>query len=184
MGSRVLLTTAWDYYILGLWLADGYWWSSSIGLSSTHPQLIERFRSFLARIAPSHTIKWRIYKPDGMRKTSATHVYVNSRMLVRYFMKLKEAEQLHIPSQYVPAYIAGRIDGDGAVDRKNRSGIRIAYSNFKDADRDRKLLGRNNTSIYHYQAAKTWVLYLRKQYRDRELMRIGKFSIKLLPRRD
>jgi len=32
-----------DPYILGLWLADRYWWGSSVGLSNTDERLILRF---------------------------------------------------------------------------------------------------------------------------------------------
>ena len=32
-----------DPYIIGLWLADRYWWGSSVGLSNTDERLIPRF---------------------------------------------------------------------------------------------------------------------------------------------
>ena len=45
----------------------------------------------------------------------------------------KKTENLRIPHRYLLAYLAGRIDGDGHVDSKHRSGIRIAYANKQDA---------------------------------------------------
>jgi len=41
------LTNERDSYILGLWCVDGYWWSSSIGLSNKDKKLIKKFRLFL-----------------------------------------------------------------------------------------------------------------------------------------
>ena len=46
VGSKDALNSAEDFYILGLWLADGYWRSSSIGLTSVDTRLIERFKRF------------------------------------------------------------------------------------------------------------------------------------------
>ncbi|TSC85749.1 MAG: hypothetical protein G01um10147_1093 [Microgenomates group bacterium Gr01-1014_7] len=37
VGSKDIFKTAEDFYILGLWLADGYWRSGSIGLTSVTP---------------------------------------------------------------------------------------------------------------------------------------------------
>ena len=88
---------------------------------------------------------------------------------------------LDIPSQHLTAYLAGRIDGDGHVDTKHRSGIRIAYSSFNDASRDQKMFGVANMSLYHYKAAKTFVLYLKKHYRDKILDQIKTNSIKFAP---
>ena len=68
--------TSVDHYILGLWLADGYWRASSIGLTSI----------------------------------------------------------------FVPAYLAGRVDGDGHFDLKHRTGLRIAYGSGFDARRDWEIL--------------------------------------------
>jgi hypothetical protein len=182
VGSKFSFKTAEDFYILGLWLADGYWWSSSIGLTSVDTKLIDRFCRFLLRVAPSYPIKKRTYGIDGKskRKQTAFQVYINNRPLTRIFMAAK-TELLHVPSQYILAYLAGRIDGDGHVDKKHRSGIRIAYSDKEDAFRDRKLFGEVNVSLYQYKAAKTFILYLRKHYRDKVLQEIKKYSLKLAP---
>lgn len=182
VGSKFSFKTAEDFYILGLWLADGYWRSSSIGLTSVNSKLIGKFVKFLLKVAPSHPIKERIYivKEGDKRKQTAMQVYINNRPLTRLFMSFKTGV-LNIPHQYLPAYLAGRIDGDGHVDTKYRSGIRIAYSNKEDAIRDQKLFGKTNMSLYQYKAARTFVLYLKKNYRDRISQEIKKYSLKLAP---
>lgn len=182
MGNKFSFCTAEDFYILGLWLADGYWRSSSVGLTSVNSRLTERFVRFLQRAAPRHPLKHRIYPLDGRgkRKQVATQVYVNSRALTRVFTATKTGA-LSVPSYGIPAYLAGRIDGDGHVDTKHRSGIRIAYGNMFDAQRDRRLFGEANVSLYRYSAARTIVLYLRKHYRERIEPSVRKFSVKLVP---
>lgn len=182
MGSKFFFKTAEDFYILGLWLADGYWRSSSIGLTSVSPILISKFSKFLLRVAPSHSLKKRIYpvRIGDKRKQEATQVYINSRSLTRLFMSFKTGD-LYVPKSYLLAYLAGRIDGDGHIDTKHRSGIRIAYSSFEDASRDQELFGNTNVSLYQYKAARTFVLYLRKIYRNRISEEIKKYSVKLAP---
>ena len=182
VGSKFFFTTAEDFYILGLWLADGYWRSSSIGLTSVNPALINRFITFFCRVAPSHPIKKRVYQVErgAKRKQTAYQVYVNSRPLTRMFMSLKTGT-LPIPHQHLTAYLAGKIDGDGCVDTKHRSGIRIAYSSRIDAARDRSMIGETNASLYRYTSARTYVLYLRKRYRDRIKQKLIHFSVKLAP---
>lgn len=180
VGSKFFFRTAEDFYILGLWLADGYWRSSSVGLTSVDCQLIDKFSKFLIRVAPDHSIKKRVYLVDGIskRKQTAIQIYVNSRSLTRLFIATK-TEALYVPSKYLLAYLAGRIDGDGHVDTKHRSGIRIAYSSKEDALRDLYMFGETNVSLYEYKAAKTFVLYLKKHYREQILQEIAKYSIKL-----
>ena len=182
MGSKSFFNTAEDFYILGLWLADGYWRSSSIGLTSVTPDLIDKFSKFLLRVAPSRLIKKRIYlvKDGEKRKQTAVQVYINNRPLTRLFMSLKTGV-LQIPNQYLLAYLAGRIDGDGHVDTKHRSGIRIAYSNEQDAIRDQQMFGEINVSLYQYKAAGTFVLYLKKNFRDKISQEIKLYSLKLAP---
>ena len=181
VGSKFFFRTAKDYYILGLWLADGYWRASSIGLTSIDSVLIKRFTSFLESATPNHSIKKRIYEAPGFkRKHTAYQIYVNSRSLTRLFMATKQG-RLIVPYHYIPAYLAGRIDGDGSVDTKYRSGIRIAYGNRIDAERDQQLLGAENVSLYFYSSAKTFVLYLRKHYRERMRKALQRYSIKLAP---
>lgn len=182
VGSKSFFKTAEDFYILGLWLADGYWRSSSIGLTSVNLSLIDRFTNFLKKAVPNRPIKKRIYevREGNKRKQTAIQVYINNRSLTRLFMETK-TEELHIPRLYLPAYLAGRIDGDGCVDTKHRSGIRIAYSSKEDALRDQLLFGKTNVSLYQYRSAGTYVLYLKKHYRDKICQKIKNFSVKLAP---
>jgi intein/homing endonuclease len=93
----------------------------------------------------------------------------------------KKNKDFSVPSRFLPAYLAGRIDGDGSIDRKYRSGIRIAYSDKKDAKHDVLLFGRQNVSLYFYKSAGTWVIYLRKDFREKIINKITKYSIKLCP---
>lgn len=183
MGSKVLKNSK-DYYFLGLWLADGYWRSSSIGLCSTNNTLILRFRKFLKRLAPSHEIKERIYEPGKGYKGRliAKHIYVNSRQLTRFFMEIKHQPCFLFSKKFLPAYFAGRIDGDGHVDFKHRTGIRIAYSDEKDATRDLNLLkklDKEPASLYYYSKARTWILYFRKNFLRKITPKMSRFSIKL-----
>lgn len=183
VGSKDCLHTAEDFYILGLWLADGYWRASSIGLTSVESRLITRFNEFLRRTVPQSPIKIREYFPKAgeKRKLLAWQTYVNNRALTRMFLHYKQVLP-RIPEEFLPAYLAGRIDGDGHIDRKHRIGhIRIAYGSLFDAQRDQQLLGITNVSLYQYTAAKTYVLYLRKSYRNQILQSVAEFSIKLAP---
>src|SRR5919106_4259951 len=88
-----------DAYVLGLWCADGYQRSSSIGLSNVDPLLIQRFGSYLSRVVGSDRLRLRIYAlseeqvdervlaltpkrslcPPVKMRQPAYHVYVNSR---------------------------------------------------------------------------------------------------------
>jgi hypothetical protein len=174
-----------DYYILGLWLADGYWRSSSIGLSSVTDKLISRFSQFLLRFVPTIPIKYRFYEVKIGQKRShrATHVYVNSRPLTRWFLKFKKSK-LIIPKRFLIAYLAGRIDGDGHVDRKHRSGVRIAYGTEFDALRDFRILQAyedSSVSLYRYTHAGTWVIYLRKKFLMGILPQLCVYSFKFCP---
>lgn len=170
-----------DAYILGLWCADSYWWSSSIGLSNTDPDLIERFRAFFERHFPKERIKF-----------NDNHLFVNSRPLLREFVaakgNLKDLKQDNI----LKAYFAGRFDGDGSIAEDLRSDCRIVYGSRKETEVDRKLLnkiGISKTSIYYYRTAKTFCLYI-SRYEVREFLeKILPYSTKLqklvrVPRRD
>lgn len=182
VGSKSFLRTAEDYYCLGLWLADGYWRASSIGLTSVDPELIRRFAIFLQKKAPHALVKRRIYhvKKGEKRRQVAVQMYINNRPLTRQFMAYKTLRFL-IPVRFRLAYLAGRIDGDGSVDTVYRSGIRIAYSSREDAQHDQYIFGKNNVSLYHYRAARTYVLYLRKKYRDVIMQDLRRISVKLAP---
>lgn len=174
-----------DYYIMGLWLADGYWRTGSIGLSSTNQELLDRFSTFLNRVCPFHPLKIRLYpvKEGEKRKQLAKHVYVSCRWLTRLFLSLKIG-RLNVPNRFIIPYLSGRIDGDGHVDHKHRSGIRIAYGSKFDAERDKNLLlayRRESVSLYRYERAGTWVIYLKKKFLERILPELRLYSLKCCP---
>ncbi len=180
--SEALRTIASDCdgaYALGLWCADGYFWSSSVGLSNVDRRLIDRFAKYLLRFLPRERLRWRVYYPAdqqrptriplgatcyAMRKSRSTayHVYVNCRPLLRQFCAA-ETQIHHLPHQWIPAYFAGRFDGDGSVAKDLRSDLRISYGNEPEAKRDHDLLAqsrRYRTRVYRYRAASTHVLYV------------------------
>ena len=99
-----------DAYILGLWCADSYWWTSSIGLSNTDPRLIDVFRRFLKRFFPKDRIK-----------NNRNHLFVNSRPLLREFLSARNRLSELRKRNVVRAYIAGRFDGDGSIDKNLKS---------------------------------------------------------------
>jgi len=59
-------------YAFGLWCADGYHRTSSIGLTNVNEGLIDNFRQFLQRYFPKERIKMRIYS----RGESPNHYYL------------------------------------------------------------------------------------------------------------
>lgn len=190
-------------YILGLWCADGYFWSSSIGVTSVDKRLVDRFEDYLIGLFPKERIKLRIYYPRGKRpngsnksmysmrlaKQVAYQLYVNSRPLLRLFQQA-EHEVDTLPVQHILAYFAGRFDGDGSVDKNLRNDLRIAYSNQTEAEVDRSLLAkleRYKLSVYRYRSARTYVLYISRNSAKKFLNDIAPYSIhvqSLLPRRD
>lgn len=169
-------------YALGLWCADGYHRSSSIGLSNINPGLIEKFRLFLAGLFPSERLRLRIYKPEknmvktlsfGIRKISilsnkkakhaAYHVYVNSRPLLREFQEAKQNQKSFADNQIGWAYVAGRFDGDGTIGKDLKRDLRISYTTLDDAQKDYVLLGNlglKNTKVYRYDSSRTFVIYV------------------------
>ena len=174
-----------DYYSLGLWLADGYWRTGSVGLTSISQELIKRFSNFLMRVRPDRQLKYQIYS-TGKRKHTAICVYVNDSLLTNSLMSFKK-KSLTIPRRFLPAYFAGRVDGDGHWDQKHRTGLRIAYGSEFDARRDLNLLleyDDNPASLYEYTRAGTWVIYFRKVFLRKILPKLRAYSVKLLPRRD
>lgn len=170
-----------DAYILGLWCADSYWWSSSIGLSNKDPDLIDNFRKFFMKIFPVERIKFK-----------DNHLYVNSRPLLREFIGAREKLIDLKAKSVVKAYFAGRFDGDGSIDRDLRKDCRIVYSKKFEAETDKELLrkiGINNTKVYHYKKARTFCLYISRYESERFIEEIFPYSIKLqklvlVPRRD
>ena len=170
-----------DAYILGLWCADSYWWASSIGLSNTDSDLIEIFRKFLK----GHFLKERI-------KFNRNHLFVNSRPLLREFMVAKKNLENIRKVEAVRAYLAGRFDGDGSIDKNLRNDCRIVYGRKSEAETDKELLKRigiGNTKVYYYKTAKTFCLYISRYEAKKFLENIRPYSLKLqklvlVPRRD
>ena len=170
-----------DAYILGLWCADSYWWSSSIGLSNTDKDLLKRFENFFRKHFPKQRIKF-----------NDNHLFVNSRPLLREFVTAKNNIESLKRSNIIKAYFAGRFDGDGSISKNLRSDCRIVYSNKKETEIDQKLLRRiniNKTSIYYYKGARTFCLYISCYEVDKFLDKILSNSLKLqklvcIPRRD
>jgi len=171
-----------EAYILGLWCADGYHRTSSVGLSNINPELIRRFSEFLRSQYPPHRLRLRIYIPDGavvddgllgsiaktkcckVRKARRTayHIYVNSRPLLRSFIKARN-ERLQMKRDFILPYIAGRFDGDGSVNSNLKKDFRIVYRNYEDAESDSRLLRRIHPyriSIYRYKKARTYCVYV------------------------
>ncbi len=183
-------------YALGLWCADGYWWSSSIGISNVEPVLVTRFARYLMRFFPADRIRLRVYEVPGMApddrvlaltdrvslrpackmKRTAYHLYVNSRPLVRRFFA--DRERLHqLPAEYVGPYFAGRFDGDGSFGATPR----IAYTRNREADVDRQLLARagiQRTSVLYYEGANEYCIYLHTAVREKFRSLIEPFSWK------
>ena len=170
-----------DAYILGLWCADSYWWASSIGLSNTDLDLIERFREFLK----GHFQEERI-------KFNRSHLFVNSRPLLREFISAKSRIDDLKDAKIICAYFAGRFDGDGSIDKNLRNDCRIVYGRKNEAETDKELLKRigiDNTKVYYYKTAKTFCLYISRYEAKKFLENIKPYSLKLqklvlVPRRD
>lgn len=185
--------TAEDAYIAGLWCADGYHRTSSIGLSNVNEGLITRFKDFFLGYFPPQRIKVRIYEPDAYKRwTRAYHLYVNSRPLLRKFQEIKKDPGKYIRHEHAIAYFAGRFDGDGSVAANFRNDCRIVYGNNAEAEQDAFLLqphGFVRLKIYRYAKAKTFCLYISRFEAERFLSLIYPFSLKLqtsafAPRRD
>src|SRR5581483_766252 len=132
-------------YIIGLWCADGYHRTSSIGLSNIDEDLIRKFSEFLLREFPEERVKLRRYYPDDkLRRTLAYHVYVNCRPLLRKFKELKENPAAFITQDWIWPYFAGRFDGDGSIAKDFHRDCRIVYSSEAEAKTDFALLEMMN----------------------------------------
>lgn len=198
-----------DAYVLGLWCADGYHRTSSIGITNINQELIERFKDFFLRYFSLERLRLKIYEPiahsehteskiqtkrfkSAKAKHSAYQLYVNSRPLLREFRWLRE----HIDNLKQPAmmwaYMAGRFDGDGSIDKQLDLDCRIVYSNRKEAQTDYELLqraGLKQTKIYCYKKARTFCLYISRFETRQFLEKIYPYSVRMqklvfVPRRD
>lgn len=187
------LKTKDDAYIIGLWCADGYHRTSSIGISNTDFDLVKKFREFFLKIFPEDRIKLRIYNPDKfIRRTKAYHLYVNSRPLLKKFRKFKDNATKLININLILPYMVGRFDGDGSVAKDFYRDCRIVYSNKEEAENDlalMKLLDFQKMKIYNYRTAKTFCLYFSRLETNKFLSLIYPYSIRLqksafAPRRD
>ena len=183
-------------YAFGLWCADGYWWSSSIGLSNSEPELILRFGAFLERLLPRERLRLRIYQVPGrepdhrvlgltehrsvrpaykMRRT-AYHIYVNSRPLVRRFFAARGRVD-RLPVRLLGPYFAGRFDGDGTFGAT----ARIVYRSKVEAETDRLLLyriGARGTSVLFYKKANEYCIYIHRSSLPRFAQLIEPYSWK------
>ncbi|MBD3365784.1 hypothetical protein GF360_00370 [candidate division WWE3 bacterium] len=185
-----LLTNPEDAYILGLWGADRYLRTSSIGLSNTNLTLLYRSLDFLLERFPKERVRVRIYgneipkRFEGFKKSfckcsknvsMAYHVYVNSRPLVREFL-YSLSNRKHLAKECIYPYFAGRFDGDGSISPEGTF-CRIVYGDSTELSLDRSLLTGINTSVYRYSAAGTYCLYFSKSTLSKFLEGIGKYSI-------
>lgn len=183
-------------YILGLWCADGYHRTSSIGLSNKDDELLEKFSLFLLNDFSRDRLKIRAYYPLEMKSPKISdklsvitqnlvyypslkarqiscHVYVNSRPLLRIFKSARDKIQQINPKVIIP-YIAGRFDGDGSINKIKYRDFRILYGNYKEAERDRRLLkkvGIHKSKIYHYRQARTFCLYV-SRYETKDVIEL------------
>lgn len=178
MGDGVVRSAV-HAYALGAWCADGYWWSSSIGITNVEPGIILRFERYLSSVLPPERLRLRIYevqgtvpdprvlalttkvslKPSYKMKQTAYQLYVNSRPLVRSFFQAREHLEL-IQMRYLGSYFAGRFDGDGTWG----STPRIVYRGEDEARIDSLLLQRLGikSSVLFYAQANEYCVYIHK----------------------
>lgn len=193
-----------DAYILGLLCAEKYSWSSSIGLSNTDPDLLEKFASFSRKLFPVERLKLRIYyptkvdwkidkkilnlvsgvikRPNKKAKKVGYHLYVNSRPLLREFIAAASRLSDLKDTKIIQAYFAGRFDGDGSIDKNLRNDCRIVYTRESEAKIDKRLIKRigvNNTKIYYYRTSNTFCLYISRYEVNKFLESILPYSLKL-----
>ena len=204
---KKLLSEPQAAYILGLFCADGYHRTSSIGLSNKDEELLGRFAHFLLDYFPKERLRIRAYYPVEVKspklskklialsqnivyypllkaKQISCHLYVNSRPLLRMFTSArKEIEK--IKSKAIISYIAGRFDGDGSVNKMKNIDFRILYGNYKEAKIDQSLLKRigvSKSSIYHYKQARTFCLYVWREETSSLMKLLLPFSVYLQKR--
>lgn len=170
-------------YVLGLWCADGYHRTSSIGLSNINPELIVKFLDYLKTAFTNDRLRLKVYVSNatpknfldfGVQKVSilysrkakhvAYHIYVNSRSLLREFKQAKYSSLKEFQSKEAAwAYIAGRFDGDGTIGKDLKRDLRISYTTQPEAEQDKIILwslGLLGTRVYYYRTSSTYVLYV------------------------
>ena len=190
-------------YILGLWCADGYSRTSSVGISNTNPKIVEAFIHFFGEYFPKNRFKLGIYCPNCAHKIDQTilkqveepkkyssekatkpayHFYVNSRPFLRDFEEARKNLRNLQRIDAIKAYLAGRFDGDGSINKDMKSHCRIVYGKRKEAEIDKylfKKIGINETSIYHYKSANTFCLYIYRNQVNRFLEAVRPYSKRL-----
>jgi hypothetical protein len=174
-----------EAYILGLWLGDKYWRSSSIGLTNTNEVLIAEFRKFLKRNGFSRDrIKLSVYTKSGRANRTVTAmkhkipernvkvyklkkgvnpvfiIYVNSRKLKRKFDEVYKNLENLVTKKNIFEYLGGRFDSDGNyIKPKNR--LRISYTTRQEASRDALLVANRigiKPKVKFYKKANEWIL--------------------------
>jgi hypothetical protein len=91
-------------------------------------------------------------------------------------------QRINISESLIPNYFAGRFDGDGSIGKGRRKDLRIVYKTRKEAEIDQQLLakvGIDKTSIYHYQQAGTFALYLWRKHTPKFVRMIQPESLKI-----
>lgn len=210
VGSNLILTPFLAYN-LGLWCADGYSRTSSVGFCNTNLKLINSFLDFLNKVLGKDIklIKLRIYCPEGetpdkllmqkfkreqihfakpsKSKLVAYHLYVNDRNLLRWFQSMRDSRNLWINDNLIGSFFAGRFDGDGSININLKRDCRIVYGNYSEAFIDQQILSLFITSIYYYKKAGTYCLYISMKSTHDFIEIIKPFSEKIkskLPRID
>jgi intein-encoded DNA endonuclease-like protein len=197
--SDQVVGTADQAYVLGLWCADSYWWSSSIGISNVEPELVVRFAAYLRGLLDPERLRIRVYevkgdppdtrvlalttkisiRPAGKARRTAYHAYVNSRALVRRFQAQKARLEEVIPEAFIGPYFAGRFDGDGSWGSRPR----VAYTTREEAEVDARMLARakvHRTSVLTYRDAGTVCVYIHRSELDRFRHLIEPWSWKMV----
>lgn len=198
-------------YISGLWCADGYHRTSSIGITNTDIDLVGKFLEFFKELFPEERIKLKIYLPihsypktqvfseveaSYLYSVKARHpayqLYVNNRSLLRKFQGFKSNPKEFITRDLISPHMTGRFDGDGSIGKDFYRDCRIVYSSFEEAKNDLQLMrqvGFQKVKIYNYQSARTFCLYVSRLESNKLLSLIYPFSVRLqksvfVPRRD
>ncbi|MFW6122352.1 MAG: hypothetical protein ACOC80_15830 [Petrotogales bacterium] len=179
MGKKINLLK--KSYILGLWCADGYHRTSSVGLTNCNVKLVLKFYKFFENLYSKSRIKMRIYLPKTKNpdlrivkivnnnyneclnfkgNVVAYQVYVNDRKLLNQFKRSRN-NRLELKKEKILQYMCGRFDGDGSINNNLRSEMRIVYGSLEEAQIDRQLFTKLklDTRLYHYKTANTYCVY-------------------------
>ena len=194
-----------DLYCLGLWCADKYYWSSSVGLTTSSIVLLGKFFQFLLEQFPLSRLRLRIYVPEnsefstnflpeGLRRVKrsicegkkhlrpAFQIYVNSRPFLRDFQNWEENRSRILSRRFdIFSFFGGRFDGDGSVSPDLKTDCRIVYENRKEAEIDGDIARKAGfeTTIYEYRTSNTYCLYFGWGVSERFMRAIEPFSVKV-----